>query len=320
MPKEAGTFEIEVSKRNVSQVTAVKRILTCTLNDIRKKVVEKFMRSISIGTISIYKPFFITFAPEREMILCMCILSLNIREVFDSLTTYFEAISAEFFTSVSQYMMENCDCDLAENGYWEKDCCLGICDACKDTSLPMLPENVEQERLIKFIKFETVNQGYFSIKLQKMKKTKRVERVEIWETVSYLYDHLKSSKIGYTYHRFQAENDKHVWLKILLTIKGNSPIFHMDYSENLQLTPKFEPQSAHFNKCQSTLHCTVAHTLEDGFQTNKYIYHLSDDNKHDAGFTFTVIKDLLKFYPDSDVHRFKSDKCSIQVFVRISSV
>ena len=39
---------------------------------------------------------------------------------------------------------------------------------------------------------------------------------------------------------------------------------------------KIEPQSAHFNKDQYTLHCTVARSFdEDAF--NKYIYHFSND-------------------------------------------
>ena len=87
----------------------------------------------------------------------------------------------------------------------------------------------------------------------------------------------------------------------------------MDYSENLQLTLKFEPQSAHFNKKQSTLHCTVAHTVDkDDNHVHKFFYHFSNDNSHDAGFTFSVINEYLQVYPDADIYRFKSDNCSSQ--------
>ena len=56
----------------------------------------------------------------------------------------------------------------------------------------------------------------------------------------------------------------------------------------------------------------MIHALEDGETANKYVYHFSDDKKHDAGFTFTVIDDLLKFYPETNIYRLKSDNCSAQ--------
>ena len=46
---------------------------------------------------------------------------------------------------------------------------------------------------------------------------------------------------------------------IINTVFTKDPIFHFGYSENIQTTQKFEPQSAHFNIKQSSLHCTVAH-------------------------------------------------------------
>ena len=90
------------------------------------------------------------------------------------------------------------------------------------------------------------------------------------------------------------------------------PVFHMDYSENLQITPKFEPQSSHFVKRQFSLHCTVFNSSGDEGE-RKFVYHLSDDTGHDVYFTMAVIKDLIQRYcPHSDVIRFKSDNCSIQ--------
>lgn len=83
------------------------------------------------------------------------------------------------------------------------------------------------------------------------------------------------------------------------TVITKDPIFYFDYLENIQTTPKFAPQSAHFNyiKKQSLLHCTVAHMndLDSDDNENKYCYlfYFSDDIKHNCGFTFAVLSIYL---------------------------
>ena len=67
----------------------------------------------------------------------------------------------------------------------------------------------------------------------------------------------------------------------------------MDYSENINLTAKHEAQSAHFSGRQYTLHCTV---LEEGDSVS-YLYHLSNDTRHDSVMRFTILEDILKEYP-----------------------
>lgn len=188
--------------------------------------------------------------------------------------------------------------------------------ACKNVnhvlSLPALPENADKCVILKYFQFETVEHNYVS-KKGKNKATKRVERVEHFVDVEFIHNLLKTLTVKYAYHRYQISNDKYEWPSILQTVKEDSPIFHMDYSENLQLTPKFEPQSAHFNKVSSSLHCTVAHGInDDGHYFNSYLYHFSDETKHDSAFTFSVIDDIIERYPEITIYRFKSDNCSTQ--------
>lgn len=82
-------------------MTVVKRVLTCTLNDMQNRVTKKIGRSISYGLIVNHQPFFIIYASEGENILCMCIVFWNIFEVFKSLMGYFKSINIEHYTSVS---------------------------------------------------------------------------------------------------------------------------------------------------------------------------------------------------------------------------
>ena len=67
---------------------------------------------------------------------------------------------------------------------------------------------------------------------------------------------------------------------------------------------KIETQSAHFNKDQYILHCTVAHSFdEDAF--NKYIYQFSSDSQ----FSYTNVDDLMTNNGQCLIFRFKSDNC-----------
>ena len=121
------------TKRKVEYVTVTRRILTITLRSLQKKILEKMGEEISLGTIFHYKPFFISYATEKEKILCMCILCLNIREQFDSLMKYIRTLdrSHPVFTSITSYFMQGCNCEWGESGTWEKNCCLGKCKNCK---------------------------------------------------------------------------------------------------------------------------------------------------------------------------------------------
>ena len=84
----------------------------------------------------------------------------------------------------------------------------------------------------------------------------------------------------------------------------------MDYSENVSQHFKYEPQSSHFNKTQYSLHCTVKHVPGDS--PYQYIYHLSDEKKHNHAFTSAVIDHILSDELDENMIRVKSDNCSTQ--------
>ena len=67
-----------------------------------------------------------------------------------------------------------------------------------------------------------------------------------------------NARKNYFIHRFQVEHDKSMWHKILNTVLELGPIFNLDYLDNIQITQKYKPQSAHLNKRQYFLHCTVS--------------------------------------------------------------
>ena len=77
-------------------------------------------------------------------------------------------------------------------------------------------------------------------------------------------------------------NDNFYWPQVLNTTNHLGYIFHMDYLENISVTPKEEPQDAHFSGKQTSLHCTVVHKPYD---THHYCYHMSDNLTQDKIFS-----------------------------------
>ena len=117
--------------------------------------------------------------------------------------------------------------------------------------------------------------------------------------------------------KFLVYNDKHHWPRILATVAQLGPIYHMDYSENMSQLHKYEVQSAHFNKRNYSLHCTVEHVdvTENPYLKSPYIYHyhLSDEMRHDAAFTSEVLDRCIRAGGDlPEIIRMKSDNCSTQ--------
>ena len=66
------------NKRGKVIIAGPRRIATCTLKAIKEKLSENNI-DVSFGTILSLRPFFITFATEKEMALCLCKIFLNAR-------------------------------------------------------------------------------------------------------------------------------------------------------------------------------------------------------------------------------------------------
>lgn len=109
-------------------------------------------------------------------------------------------------------------------------------------------------------------------------------------------------------YRYQLRNNSYHWPQILNTTGDFGPTYHIDYSENITQSFKYEPQESHFNKKQYSLHCTVKHEEEK----NKYFYHFFDELTHNFAFTYSVAELLIHLDPKLEIIRIKSDNCSTQ--------
>lgn len=115
------TLKNETNKRGVELVAVIKQVLTITLQSLQKKLFEKLGCGISIGTIHQNKPLTSLLMPQREKVLCMCIICLNIREMFDALMNYVKKINPDLVeSSITKYFMQGSSCEWVKSEYWAK--------------------------------------------------------------------------------------------------------------------------------------------------------------------------------------------------------
>ena len=81
-------------------------------------------------------------------------------------------------------------------------------------------------------------------------------------------------------------------------------------------THKEVAQSCHFNKTSHSLHCIVELINREKhpciLSLYRYLYHFSDDMKHDYAFTATVAHSCLALNDLPQIIRRKSDNCGTQ--------
>ena len=303
-------IEESTNKRNQSLLSANRRIATCTCREIQKKLKEDKGICISLGKVVQLKPFFITNPSEKELALCLCKLCLNMRLLHRALMEKGKKDGDNISDSITEFFMGSSTCEKShENGYFRWSCVSGKCKSCKNHKpIPLQCQN--SSTTISVTQFETTAKLYKKdingVMTEKI--SKKTERVEHQLSFQEIYEKLAGQRQQYLMHRFQVLNDRFHWPRVLAASTG--PTYHYDFSENLPQMYKYEPQSSHFNKNQYSLHCTVKH-LEDG--SFKYLYHLSNDMKHDHAFTSAVVRHLNEIETEqSSIIRVKSDNCSVQ--------
>ena len=295
-------------------------IVTATVRAMHKSLIDDGIH-VSLGSVLGLQPFFVTYASEKEMSLCLCKICLNAKFLFDVLMRRARKDGDDCFESLTTFLMGSCSCPKGENGYHKFSCCTGKCHDCKSAKSAPLKSSTSDE-LVNVDQFEPVVREYKvyneKTNVQEVKKTKLTERVTKQITYKELYEKMCNLKKEYCTHKYFVYNDKYHWPRILASVPEYGPIYHMDYSENMAQMHKFEVQSAHFNKRNYSLHCTVEHVDINEHPNLKspyiYHYHLSDDMTHDSAFTSEVFDRCIETNEDDlpKVIRNKSDNCLIQ--------
>ena len=300
------------NRRGSTFVSSTRRIVTCTIDELQTKIKDKHAITVSTGKILELKPFFISYATEKEKVLCMCKRCLNMRMLFTPLVEHSKTNDGPELSSITEYFMESCPCSKAKNGYYQLKCCQGKCSACKDIKPVAVPLKSD-ETTKSYYQFEVTSVPYITKKTKEKKIAKKTERLQKKESIKDIEAQLFERKTEYLCHRYLTVNDTYEWKKILSTVNEYGSILHMDYSENVSGTPREECQDAHFAKRQYSLHCTVLHDRKEdnGDMKNIYYYHLSNDMTHDWAYTETVVKQIIELHRTGIV-RIKTDNCKTQ--------
>lgn len=130
---------------------------------------------------------------------------------------------------MSAYFAYDITCNQDQNGFYQLRCILSECEDCN--LKPMFsnddfnnPENVN------YFQFEEVDKkGEEKIG----KRTVRVQKSESFDDFKSGFD--KYSQL-YLLHRYECKNYIFLWPQIINASPGY--VFHLDYSENISVTPK----------------------------------------------------------------------------------
>ena len=235
---------------------------------------------------------------QRQKECCLCKVCLNIRLKYRAIINCLKE-GVEKTDSLSAYFGHGIKCPMGSNGYFQENCIYGLCEeaGCSPNNVKYTTNEFNVPEKVDYHQFVKESYEYTSKKTNEKKEGSRTVRKTFTEEFLKLKEDLDKMGPSYLHHRFEIKNDQYIWPQILDESEIEY-VFHMDYSENIQCTPKSEPQDAHFNSKQTSLHCTVIYSPHS---TNKeYIYacHFSDCKIHNAGFTESVLRDLLRKYPD----------------------
>ena len=101
-------------KRNRAVYVSNRRIATCTIRAVQKKLKEEEGIDVSIGKLLALKPFFITHPTDKELALCLCKLCLNCRLLLDVLNTQGKKDGERVTDSVTEFFMDSSKCEKTE--------------------------------------------------------------------------------------------------------------------------------------------------------------------------------------------------------------
>ena len=90
----------EKSKKDMLFYACPRMIVTCTICELQRKLMDAGI-NVSYGTVISMKPFYITYATEKENVLCMCKLCLNARLLFNPLMENGKSSGGTTFTSIT---------------------------------------------------------------------------------------------------------------------------------------------------------------------------------------------------------------------------
>ena len=268
---------------------------------------------ISYGTFYALKPFYIRGATTADIEMCCCKKHLqarwSIKALLDSAKK--QNITLPFTSYATFFDFLTADCEKSKMTYLKWECSpdsTAICSDIKQKWEHLKEEILPQENKevkVSMQKFVKEGTGKISEKTGKetVKLVPKYEKLNLSEMIS-----LIDEFVDIIHHRNQLKHFCTVIPMINVSF-ANTLCIDIDFSENLKIPVKWEPQSPHWHHDQITFHSGIVKVND-----YKYYYiHTSEDRNHDNVFVDEVLLQMIEDSPSTTkTVLINGDNCSNQ--------
>ena len=246
---------------------------------------------MSFGTFFSLKPFYIRPAIDKDVEMCCCEKHLHAQWSIKALIDLCHAQSIDTGTVLDYYpffdlMTKHCEPAETSHVSWDcvkdkKELCHHIKEQWNKFSTQILEKSNEDVK-IKFQHFEKVQHvnknGKISDKLKAV--TDDVCTKFIIDFISELLPKIICHRNHLKHYQTVLPIFKEYFAGVLMDV---------DYSKNLSIPVKFEPQSLHWSHAQVTVHSGMVKTPTE----KTYHPYISDEKKHDQVFAQLCIEHMM---------------------------
>ena len=130
---------IEEVKNKPGQIyySANRMVATCTVRCILQQASQQGI-TVSHSTVLSLCPFFITFATEKAIALCLFKVCLNTRMLFEPLMAQAKRDNDHVTESLTEFFIYSCECLKLSNWYYQWNCVFLKCKDCKNSKSILL--------------------------------------------------------------------------------------------------------------------------------------------------------------------------------------
>ena len=287
------------------------------INESVKVLYHKFLQTnqgvkISYGTFLSLKPFYVRTATSKDIEMCCCKKHLHERWATKALIENCSKQNIELgeiinYYSFFNFLAKHCTKDTMTHLSWE--CTPSKDEMCNEISHQW--NELKSSILNSDDKATTVNMQHFQTLEVVTKKGKLVTRLKAISTAAnfeFITDFIEQRLSSIIHHRNQLKHYRFT----LGVFKENFDTISLDidFSENLSIPVKYEPQSLHWSHQQVTIHSGIRKIKGE----KSYHPYVSNDLKHDQQFMQLAITEMLReveIQADEYIV-IESDNCSSQ--------
>lgn len=240
----SGRNEVKTMKKNKKQ----RRYLLKTLKDLYKKYRETGGKA-KYSSFKKYRPFYVLRPKLSNRETCGCTKHENFMLKTEKLKSMGMINTKDIDT-----ILTIVQCELNS-----KECAYGECSTCNNNSFDFDWGDRDRSEIVTYDEFKLEKHEYLNKKDNKMVVTKKMEKINISDTLKTLTEKFETELKVIKKHVYNIKHQYFQYLTCIKELKDNEVAIHIDFSENYTCKLATEVQSMHFagSKPQITLHTGV---------------------------------------------------------------